>query len=57
MKDGNHPQIARTPEQHPKEQTYRENAREHWESRVSVREVVKVQRTKGVKRIANKNPA
>jgi hypothetical protein len=57
MKDGNHPQIARTPEQQPKEQAYRENAHEHRESRVSVREVVKVQRTKGVKRIADKNPA
>src|SRR5260370_12480548 len=56
MKDGNHPQIARSPEQHPEEQAYGENAREHRKSRVSVREVVKVQRTKGVKRIADKNP-
>ncbi len=57
MKDGNHPQIARPPEQHAEEQAYGENTREHRKSRVSVREVVKVQRTKGVKRIADKNPA
>src|SRR5713226_6801500 len=57
MKNGHHPQIARPREQHPEEQAYRENANEHRKSRVSVREVVKVQRTKCVKRIADKNPA
>jgi hypothetical protein len=57
MKNGDHPQIARPREQHPEEQAYGENAHEHRKSRVSVREVVKVQRAKGVKRIADKNPA
>src|SRR5260370_11885650 len=57
MKNGDHPQIARHREQHPEEQANLENAHEHRKSRVSVREVVKVQRTKGVKRIADKNPA
>src|SRR5260370_26351382 len=57
MKNGDHPQIARHREQHPEEQANLENAHEHRKSRVSVREVVKVQRTKGVKRIADQNTA
>jgi hypothetical protein len=57
MKNGDHPQIARPRKQHPEEQANRENAHEHRKSGVSVREMVKVQRTKGIKGIADKNPA
>jgi hypothetical protein len=42
MKDGNHPQIARPPEQHREEQAYGENTSEHGESWRGVLEAVEV---------------
>jgi len=42
MKDGNHPQVARPPEQHREEQTYSENTRKHGENRRWLREVIEV---------------
>src|SRR6476646_11940818 len=56
MDDGNYPEIARSPEEHAKDQTNREDGREHRDrDRAARPEVIPVERPKGIENVRDEN--